>query len=431
MNYNEFFNNLAANSSRNFKIEQMELHKDDELLREVIRLALDPFTQFYIRKIPAYDSNRVKVKTELSTVVAGLSKLSNRDVTGHAGIAHLKQLLEECSVDDAEVIKRVIAKDLKCGIATSPNKVWKNLFMDYPCMLAEPCTEKLLSKIKYPAFVQKKEDGLRFNATIINGKVTYFARSGKPIELHGALDDEFLAMSGNANVVFDGELLVKRDGKILSRKEGNGIINKAIKGTISPEEANQIVAQLWDYIPLEDFQKEVWNKPYSERWALLNWAIDNAEPTKIALVENHVVNSFEEAYAIFMKYLAAGFEGIILKTFAGIWENKRSKNQLKFKNELTADLRIKSMVEGEGKYVGMLGAVECESSDGVIQVRVGSGFDDDQRKEFWEEDITGMIAEIKYNERISNKKGEQSLFLPIFTFLRRDKTVANSSKEIK
>ena len=49
---NELFETLAANGSRNFKIDFLTIHKDNELLKEVIRLALDPFTQFYQRKIP-------------------------------------------------------------------------------------------------------------------------------------------------------------------------------------------------------------------------------------------------------------------------------------------------------------------------------------------------------------------------------------------
>jgi hypothetical protein len=38
---------------------------------------------------------------------------------------------------------------------------------------------------------------------------------------------------------------------------------------------------------------------------------------------------------------------------------------------------------------------------------------------------------VKYNTRIKNKQGEESLFLPIFVEIRDDKTVADSSKEIK
>jgi hypothetical protein len=55
MNLNEFFNSLAENASRNFKIDQLNANSDNETLREVIRLALDPFTQFYQRKIPEYE----------------------------------------------------------------------------------------------------------------------------------------------------------------------------------------------------------------------------------------------------------------------------------------------------------------------------------------------------------------------------------------
>ena len=54
MNLNKFFESLAANSSRNFKIEQLNKYSDNEILKKVVHLALDPFTQFYIRKIPEY-----------------------------------------------------------------------------------------------------------------------------------------------------------------------------------------------------------------------------------------------------------------------------------------------------------------------------------------------------------------------------------------
>ena len=49
MNINKFLDSLAANTSRNFKIDQLNAQSDNETLREVIRLTLDPFTQFYQR----------------------------------------------------------------------------------------------------------------------------------------------------------------------------------------------------------------------------------------------------------------------------------------------------------------------------------------------------------------------------------------------
>ena len=83
---------------------------------------------------------------------------------------------------------------------------------------------------------------------------------------------------------------------------------------------------------------------------------------------------------------------------------------------------------GIGKYEGMIGALLCESEDGVIKVSVGSGLKDDDRLT---DVYTGKIISVKYNERITNKAGEQSLFLPIFHQLREDKDVADMSTMIK
>ena len=72
---NELFETLAANGSRNFKIDFLTMHKDNELLKEVIRLALDPFTQFYQRKIPDYTPARSNQADTLGSVVDSLVML--------------------------------------------------------------------------------------------------------------------------------------------------------------------------------------------------------------------------------------------------------------------------------------------------------------------------------------------------------------------
>ena len=79
----------------------------------------------------------------------------------------------------------------------------------------------------------------------------------------------------------------------------------------------------------------------------------------------------------------------------------------------------------------MLGAIVCESADGVVKVSVGSGFNDLQRKNYWNENLLDKIVAIKYNSRIKTKSGEESLFLPVFVELRDDKDVADNSKDVK
>jgi ATP-dependent DNA ligase len=139
---------------------------------------------------------------------------------------------------------------------------------------------------------------------------------------------------------------------------------------------------------------------------------------------------------MFEGYLADGQEGIILKDLNGEWENKRAKHQIKFKGELECDLEIVALEEGTGKYAGKLGAMVCRSrsEDGkVLTVSVGSGFNDDHRNNFWNirDTLVGKIVAVKYNMRIKNKLGEESLFLPIFVEVRDDKDVADSLGSIK
>jgi len=430
MNYNQFFNDLAANSSRNYKIEQLEKHRDDQTLIQIVRLALDPLTNFYIRKIPSYTQD--KHITTLENALGGLYDLSHRVVTGNAGIEYLRMLLSSLSADDAKVLERIIQKDLKCGVQVSTaNAVWTGLVNDYPVMLCSQFEQKLVDKVKFPALVQTKMDGMRFNAIVRDRKVEYRSRNGKEIQLLGNLDDDFIKMAGDVDCIFDGELLVKDNGKILDRQTGNGILNKANKGTISASEASMVHATVWDVIPYMYFADGSCPVPYGKRWDSLCVLVDTHQPTKVGLVDSWEVDTYDEAKTLFEGLLADGQEGIILKDKNGIWEDKRAKHQIKFKGELECDLKIVAVEEGTGKYAGMLGAIICESADGVVKVNVGSGFNDDHRKNLWKENLVDKIVAVKYNMRIKNKAGEESLFLPIFVDIRDDKNVADNDKDIK
>jgi hypothetical protein len=433
MNVNKFLDSLAANASRNFKIEQLEANRNDETLREVIRLALDPFTQFYQRKIPTYTKD--KHTTTLHNALGALYDLSSRSVTGHAAIEYLRMLLSSLSEDDAKVIERIIQKDLKCGVQVSTaNAVWTGLVSEYPVMLCSPFEQKLVDKINFPAYAQMKMDGMRFNAIVRDGKCEFRSRNGKEILLLGNLEQEFISLAGSIDCVFDGELLVMLEGdyQFADRQTGNGILNKANKGTISAEEASMVHASVWDLIPYAYFADGKCPTPYSKRFSTLEAIISKqkSKNKKIWTVTSTIVETLEQAQEIFQDYLSKGYEGIILKDGSGVWEDKRAKHQIKFKGELECDLKIVAIEEGTGKYAGMLGSLICESADGVVKVSVGSGLTDSQRKSYGQEIVDKIVA-IKYNSRIKNKLGEESLFLPIFVEIRDDKDEADSSKDVK
>jgi ATP-dependent DNA ligase len=358
-----------------------------------------------------------------------VTMLASRKVTGNAAIEHLQYVLENVTADNAKVIERVIDKSLNAGFSEgTANKVWPGLVHEYPVMLCSPFEEKLVNKIKFPASVQLKMDGMRFNAIVVSGTCEFRSRNGKEILLLGNLEQEFITLANGNDCVFDGELLVCDKGVILDRQTGNGILNKANKGTISAGAAAMVHATVWDYIPYADFKQGKSTLPYLNRFAIL---ADMEMPEKIHLVESTGVKNIDEANVIFEKYLAEGQEGIILKDLSGIWEDKRAKHQIKFKGELECDLRIVGVEGGTGKYEGMIGAIVCESADGVVKTRVGSGFNDDQRKNLVSEKLLDKIVAVKYNMRSVDKQGNHSLFLPIFIEIRDDKDVADSSKDIK
>jgi hypothetical protein len=433
MNINALFNDLASNASRNYKLEKLREHQGHETLREVIRLALCPFTQFYQRKIPTYKCDGTNANIE--SILPALYELSSRQVTGNAAIEYLRMLLTSLNEDDAKVLERIIDKSLDCGVQVSTaNDVWPGLITEYPCMLCSPFEQKLVDKISFPAYAQMKMDGMRFNAIVRDGKCEFRSRNGKEILLLGNLEQEFISLAGSIDCVFDGELLVMLEGdhQFADRQTGNGILNKANKGTISAEQAALVHATVWDLIPYVQFVDGYCATPYSKRYSTLQAIISKqkAENKKIWNVTSTIVQTLEEAQEIFQGYLAEGYEGIILKDGNGVWEDKRAKHQIKFKGELECDLKIVAIEEGTGKYAGMLGAIVCESSDGKIKVNVGSGFNDAHRKNLGKEILDKIVA-IKYNSRIKNKLGDESLFLPIFIEIRDDKDIADNSKDIK
>lgn len=423
---NTILNELGATSSRLEKEAILDREKNNELLKKVFFLAYDPFTQFYQRKIPSYMPAKSNQADTLDSVLDSLQVLSTREVTGNAAIEFLTKLLSSLTSEDADVLERVIKKDLKCGAsASTANKTWPGLIHEYPCMLCTPFDEKIMKTFKFPAYAQLKMDGMRFNAIVKDGKCELRSRNGKEIDVLGNLEQEFIRLANGQNLVFDGELLINDKGVILDRQTGNGILNKAVKGTIKIDEARKVHATIWDVIAYEDFKRGSGNTTYQTRFALIE---NMSLPNKIHLVESKVVASLEEAQKIFEGYLLQGQEGIILKDMSGKWEDKRVKTQLKFKAELECDLKIVDIQPGTGKYEGMVGAYICESEDGIVKVDVGSGLSDEDRKNF---DVVGKIVAVVYNARIKNRQGEESLFLPRAVEVREDKNFADFAKNIR
>ena len=430
----EVFEKLEATSSRLEKIAILEDQKTNKELMEVIRLALNPHIQFFIRKIPKYENKGRGVVT-YQNVKNHLNKLSSRSVTGNRAIALLTALLEDTEKGVSDTIVRIIQKNLKCGVNRSTvNKVWPNLIPEFPVMLCESYSHKNLSNITFPAIIQEKADGMRVNIVTEGRKVTAFSRQGKVIDLLGNLDEEVLAIGNGQDIMIDGELLVvEKNERVLARKQGNGILNKAVKGTISEEEAACVRFVTWDILPRNAWiTTEPYETGYASRFKYLENQVGLTVPKKIKTSQTKRVENMNEAQTFFKKMLLEGKEGAVLKNLNSPWVNKRSKDQVKMKVEALCELKVVALEEGHGKHEGKLGSFLCSSECGNMLVSVGSGLSDEQRKTFWETNMVGEIITVKYNDVIDNEKSDKkSLFLPIFIEQRLDKTKANTLEEIE
>ena len=450
---NSFFDEIAKTSGRKDKIKLIRSVLDREIPEFVfaVRLALDPFIRFGFKKMPKIDET-VQGEKDFKDCIVSLNLLSGMNHSNESE-EFLKRILSDVKPSERPLIRRIVLKDLRCGMNVATwNEAIKGRdyeeqarIRDYPCMLASPYSEKLVRKLPWEdgVFCQEKCDGMRFNAVINNGTVKYFGRSGKPLSIPSVrFEAELLRLASSMDVVFDGELLVlDKDGNICDRKTGNGILNKAVRGTITKEESDRIIFTVWDMIPYDCFVSSGAKKSsdYKTRFNRLSnlFTMTNEmglwSYSMIRLVRSEVIHSIDEANNLFKEITDRGGEGVMLKDPRNVWRNARATDQVKMKLELDADLRVVEVQEGSGKYEGMLGALVLESDDGKIHVSVGTGFDDNQRKTLLTNEIVGRIATVVYNCRIKDKNriGVDSLFLPRFVELRSDKSETNRSEDIK
>ena len=437
----ENINKLRNTNSSNEKLEILKSISNDT--KEFLRLCYNPRITFGIKQIPEYTH---KGGVSLAECMKSLVRnFATRKLTGNSAIHALKELLEVC--DENELLECLVKRDAKCGVNVSLlNKAFgKDFIKEIPCMLAQPYNEKTIKNIKFPAIAQEKADGMRCIIIRDEYGFNFFSRNGSPLDLPHIR--ELLLQYENNNKelygIIDCEIIGIKNGEILSRQISNGLCNKLIRNTIKEDELKMLGIQVWDFI------KENENKIYKDRFDEVSGVVEKINNPFITLINSKIVNNIDEARIMFKDMLKQNKEGIILKNLSNVWENKRSKDLVKFKEELSVDLKVIDVIEGDGDFKGGLGALVCESADGLLRVNVGTGFSLEDRglqndlssgkkviriirdfkdtKEFY----MGKIVEVMYNAIIEDKNSNiKSLFLPRLLKIRDDKNIANRLDEI-
>ena len=435
----EIIKELEATISSNEKLAIMQANKDNVILKNVFRLAYSPTINFFIKKIPDGWQHNDRMNTQWVGVFSQLQLLSDRVITGNKAIESLTDMLNSVDCNIAEIVTRIVKKDMKCGVGkTICNKVWKGLIVVPPRQGACSMNEKSLAKISKATnlAIELKSDG-SYAATVCGETATMMSRNGNTLEIPSL--QEHLSSGAFEGFALEGELIY--DPTKATREEGNGYITKIIKGTATQENLDNVYYQIWDCIDTRYYEpKGEYPFTNKERRDLLeimvaeynDWCADKGITNRLLLIPREENVTIDKAYKVFEQYVRDGFEGAILKDMDVTWkDNGKPSWCVKLKRKEPCDLKVVGVFEGkpDSKYVGMLGGLHCESSCGQIKVDVGSGFSDEQRVEFFTN--PPKIVEVEYDSITINKKSKQeSLFLPIFKNLRYDKDECDSYADI-
>lgn len=461
----DILHKIAITDSTNGKQSLMERERNNETLKRIFKMTYDNSIIYGVRLKAENIENRSET-IELETALDVLeNEFATRKLTGNAAKEKLMLLYKSLGPAKASVLSRVISRDLECGASSSlANNVWPKLIPKQPQALCNSYNTKNISYIQYPAYAQLKADGARcFTRCEIDddGLVTITQTTRANNEYHGLghIKDEITRLIKKHNITesfdLDGELTyyIKGENTVQSRQYGNGLANSSIQGGLDPEEALGFKYDLWDIIPTKEVLNGVSTKQYHERFYELGLFCDDS--SIVVPIENHVVGDVNQAIKIYRSYVDQGLEGIILKNIHMLWKDGRLKDQVKFKEFHTADMKVIGY-KLHSKDSNKIGSVLLSSSCGAVSVSVGSGFkdkprvrnpktkewehipladrpDDDREKMLanWDS-INGTIVEVEFN-KLSLAEGDEStysLYLPTFVKFRFDKTEANSLNDL-
>lgn len=431
----DILNQLADTSSRKDKeaiIQGLpESHAD--MFKYVAWLAYDPSIDFYIKEFKLAEQHQSSV-----TLFEALQDLQNiiakRTFTGNQAKQHIEMNHSMLSEDDAEVFRRVVKRNLYCGVsAKTVNKVWPRTIYEHPYMRCSGFTESNLKHISFPCFSQVKMDGLYCDVVVdeTNDHVEFRTRAGNILPFNDADRDQLLLDNVGDHVLMGEALALDEDGSLMDRKSSNGYLNS---NDVDPE---RVKFYLWDIVDIELYRQ--WHDPsdYIDRLTDLETRVQSLGSDFVVVDTVHcerkddIIDHFKQ-----MRHL--GEEGTVIKDYTLPWKSHTSKKQIKVKVIFDCEVIVVGWrYSDEGKYEGLLGSIQCESSDGELQVSVGGGFSQKQRKELL--DVIDQYVEdrqvitIRGNDVVTNlaDPDKYSIFLPRFVEERFDKTEADSIEHIK
>lgn len=422
----KIINDLKSDSSRTSKEKILKDNENDALFRYVLKFVYNPFivTGLSTKKVNKKVKVEIDSKHDFKEIEEVLRYLKVHNSGRDYDIAVVQNFINKLSTKEAkDIAKQIVTKSLKVGITEKTiNKVYgKDEIPSFSVMLAESYA-KQESSLTGEFYITQKLDGNRCVAIKDNDEVRFFTRKGQPIEGMKELEKEIMKLRNG--IVLDGELLLRNDNNLpadeLFRETQKVVRKDGIKKNLE--------FYAFDILSVEEFKNGISINKYEHRReeleSLFSFFGEDFEYTKVLPVLYK--GDDKNMIAVLMKYAEEkGWEGLMVNTASGLYQNKRTTDLLKVKRMKTADILVVSLEKAiDGQFKDLLARVNVEYKGNLVGV--GSGFSIEERKKFAENPdlIVGKIIEVQYfEESKDDKTGQPSLRFPVFKGIREDKDI--------
>lgn len=212
-------------------------------------------------------------------------------------------------------------------------------------MLAEKYDRELVTE---GYMVQPKLDGIRCVAT----KDALKTRKGELITSCPHILEQLQPFfRTNSDAVLDGELY-NHEFKDNFNELASIIRKKTLSGEQFARAARDIEFHVYDLVDPRQPRAIALDRLAAYTTRLINTGLS------IQIVPTTLVDNHDEVRALFLKYVALGYEGVMVRRGDAVYENKRTDALMKYKEFITAEYKVSRIIEGIGNWAGYAKAVE-------------------------------------------------------------------------
>ena len=409
-NITKIIKKIQNTSSMNEKINILKENKNNELLKDVLYYTYNPYMKYKITEKSLREGS-LHVEHDIFTLMDLLAENNINDDLRDIANSFLTMQEDE---DIKNLYTMMLLKDLRCNLSSKTiNKVWKGLIPEFNVMLASKYWDNI-DRVKGKEFiVTTKLDGGRMIAWKENGIFKAFTRQGKEIKGLIEIAEDFKNIPDNT--VLDGELLLRNDNNL----ESKDLYRATMKEARKDGEKHNLMFNIFDILPLEDFKNGKCDIPCKERKGILHKLFENNEFKNIVeVVPLYIGKDTNKITELLNQAISRDEEGVMVNLSEAPYECKRTKSILKVKVMQTCDLKIIGFEEGTGKNKGLLGALIVDYKNN--ELGVGSGFSDADREYVWnnKDKLIGRVVEVQFFEETKNQNGGLGLRFPVFKCIR-------------